>query len=224
MVANTLKTTLPRAGLLADATDETLEELAAIATPLTLPKGEVLFEHGDEGDSLYVISSGSLEVSVVSSEGRKLVLDVMHAGDVLGEIALLDPGRRTAGIAALEKSELLSISRANLARAVEADPQLGLEIARMAARRLRWVSQQLHEQVFLPLPERLARKLIHLSRGEEILKMSQNDLADVVGATRESVSKILSQWRQEGIVDLGRQKVFLRDQAAIQALSRLEDV
>ncbi|MEO9897863.1 MAG: Crp/Fnr family transcriptional regulator [Paracoccaceae bacterium] len=216
--------TLPRAGLLADASDETLEELAAIATPVTLAKGEVLFEHGDDGESLYVISSGSLEISVVSSEGRKLVLDVMHSGDVLGEIALLDPGRRTAGIAALERSELLSITRGNLVRAVDADPQLGLEIARMAARRLRWVSQQLHEQVFLPLPERLARKLIHLSRGEDVLKMSQNDLADFVGATRESVSKILSQWRQEGIVDLGRQKVFLRDQAAIQALSRLEDV
>ena len=222
MTAHDTVITLPRAGLLADASEETLSELAAIAHPMSLNKGQVLCEQGDDGDSLYVIRSGALEISVVSAEGRKFLLEVMHAGDVIGEIALLDPGKRTATVTALEASEIISISRGDLTRAVQEDPMLGLNIATMVARRVRWVSSQLHEQVFLPLPERLARKLLHLSRGEDTLKISQNDLADFVGATRESVSKILSNWKHEGIVDLGRQKIILLDDEALQILSRTE--
>jgi CRP-like cAMP-binding protein len=100
---------------------------------------------------------------------------------------------------------------------------LGLELARMAASRLRWVSQQLHEQVFLPLPARLARKLLHLAPEENTtLHMSQNELADFVGATREAVSKTLKHWEQDGVIALGRQKVTISDNSALKALSGID--
>lgn len=217
--------TLPRAGLLADASDRTLRELAEIAQPVSYDKGAILMEQGEEGDSLYVVQSGRLEVSVVSSDGRKLLLEMFQRGDVIGEIALLDPGIRTATITAADDANLLRISRPDLIRAVELDPLLGLDIAAMAARRLRWVSQQLHEHVFLPLPQRLARKLLHLCKGSEtVLAMSQSDLAEFVGATREAVSKTLSGWRTEGIVDLGRQKVILVDREALETLAQVDTI
>jgi CRP-like cAMP-binding protein len=214
---------LPRKGMFNEATDQTLAAIDAIAQQETLKPGNVLCEQGDDGDSMYFIEDGTLEVSVLSSEGRKLFLDVMNPGDYVGEIALLDPGPRTATLTARSSVRLLRISRNDLQLAIADDPMLGLELARMAASRLRWVSQQLHEQVFLPLPARLARKLLHLAPEENTtLHMSQNELADFVGATREAVSKTLKHWEQDGVIALGRQKVTISDNSALKALSGID--
>ena len=195
----------------------------AVATLQTLEPGDILCEQGEEGDTLYLIEEGTLEVSVLSSDGRKLFLDVMSEGGYVGEVALLDPGERTATLSARTKAKILCVSRQGLERAVEDNPQLGLELARMAASRLRWISQQLHEHVFLPLPARLARKLLHLtSETEPTLRMSQNELADFVGATREAVSKTLKHWEQDAFIKIGRQKVIIEDFEALRALSVTE--
>lgn len=214
---------LPRTGFFDSASDKTMAAFDALATAQTLNSGDVLCEQGEQGDTLYLIEEGTLEVSVLSSEGRKLFLDVMNAGDYVGEIALLDPGERTATISARTTTQVLCISRNDLEAASDENPFLGLELARMAARRLRWISQQLHEQVFLPLPARLARKLLHLASEEKsTLRMSQNELADFVGATREAVSKTLKHWEQDEVIKLGRQKVKVQDFEALRALSGID--
>jgi CRP-like cAMP-binding protein len=214
---------LPRSGFFESASDRIMKAFDALATDQKLSPGDILCEQGEDGDTLYLIEEGTLEVSVLSSDGRKLFLDVMHAGDYVGEIALLDPGERTATLSARTAVRLLCISRADLEMATRDDPDLGLELARMAAKRLRWVSQQLHEQVFLPLPARLARKLMHLTaEASPILRMSQNELADFVGATREAVSKTLKHWEQDDVIQIGRQKVIVQDFDALRTLSNID--
>lgn len=222
-MTETSKNRLPRTGFFDSASDETMAAFDALATVQTLDPGDVLCEQGDDGNTLYLIEDGTLEVSVLSSEGRKLFLDVMNPGDYVGEIALLDPGVRTATISARTTARILCINRDDLEAASEASPFLGLELARMAARRLRWISQQLHEQVFLPLPARLARKLLYLASEEKnTLRMSQNELADFVGATREAVSKTLKHWEQDDVIKLGRQKVIVHDFEALRILSGVD--
>lgn len=222
-MTGTTKHRLPRTGFFESASDQMMEAFAALATDQTLAPGDVLCEQGEEGDALYLVEDGMLEVSVLSSDGRKLFLDVMNAGDYVGEIALLDPGERTATLSARIPTRILCFARKDLETATQSDPLLGLELARMAAQRLRWISQQLHEQVFLPLPARLARKLIHLtSEDKPTLRMSQNELADFVGATREAVSKTLKNWEQDSVIELGRQKVIVLDFDALNALSGID--
>jgi CRP-like cAMP-binding protein len=88
------------------------------------------------------------------------------------------------------------------------NPELGIEMLRLAGQRMRWMGQQLQDQVFLPLPIRLAQKILYLAGGngtaEDTVKLSQSELAEFVGATRESVSKTLAVWKRDGIIDLGR--------------------
>ena len=223
MIETTSTTRLPRTGIFSGTNDRTMATFEAIARPETLSAGQVLFEQGDEGDSLYFVEAGSLEVSVLSSEGRKLYLELMRAGDIFGEIALLNPGPRTATVTAREQTQVQRIARSFLVEACLEDPQLGLEVAGIAGRRLRSISTQFHEQVFLPLPARLARKLLHLvTVGDPTLRLSQNDLADFIGATREAVSKTLKHWEHNGVISLGRQKVIVNDFDALQALSEID--
>lgn len=197
--------------------------LEPFATPLALEAGDVLFAQGDAGDAMYVVERGALEVSVASRSGRKLALDVARAGALLGEIALFDQGPRTASVAALEDSRLACIRAADVYDGVMRDPALARDLLRFAGAQLRRFNLQLHEQVFLPLSVRLARKLLHLTdRGDmssKTLAMSQSDLAEFVGATRESVSKTLSQWRRDGIVDVNRSALVVRDRAALRLIA-----
>ena len=117
----------------------------------------------------------------------------MSKGDLLGEIALFDPGPRTASAMATEPTHLLKIRNGDVIAAVRSNPELGIDLIRLAGERLRWMNLQIGEQAFVPIAARLARKILYLldeSDGVEhdVLPMSQANLAEFVGATREAVS------------------------------------
>ncbi len=215
--------TLPQTGFLFDASQGLREILEALATEVVLEKGDVLFDHGDDGDALFAVISGQLEVSVVSEDGRKLVLDIMRPGALLGEIALFDPGPRTATVAAIEPSVLGRLKNGDLTKAIHSIPELGIDLLRLAGRRMRWMSGQIGDQVFLPLPSRLARKVLYLTSGgtdrKDALKISQAQLADFVGATREAVSKILAEWKRAGVVEPVRGGMSVKDRDALHNLA-----
>lgn len=186
------------------------ERLRAIlesqAVDVYLETGEVLFELGDEGDALYAIVSGALEISTLSASGRKLSLDLMRAGAMFGEIALFDPGERTATATAVEPSHLRRLRNRDVIAQLREHPELAGDMLRLAGQRMRWMTAQLNEQVFLPVPVRLARKLLYLTRTDQtsLLALSQSELAEFVGATREAVSKTLSNWRKAGLIEISR--------------------
>lgn len=207
----------------AGASDALKDLMSDIGTEQLLQPGEALMEQGDIGDTLYVVLSGALEVSVVSSDGRKLSLNVAHKGDVLGEIALFDPGPRTANVTARELSRIRGIKNADVMAALDRSPELGREMIALAGKRMRWMGAQLSEQVFLPLPARLARKVMHLTAhnpdARPVLTLSQLELAEFAGASREAVSKTLSGWTKEGHITLTRGKLQVQNKGALQEIA-----
>lgn len=218
--------TLPEAGFLLNASPALRRMLGALAREVVLRPGEVLFEQGDDGDALFAILEGALEISVTSEDGRKLALDKMTAGDLLGEIALFDPGPRTATVTAIVESRLLKIRNADVIAAIRGAPDLAEDLIRLAGERMRYMSRQIGEQVFLPIAARLARKVIYLvdetNDGDEMLRISQANLAEFVGATREAVSKTLSEWKREGVVDLGRGTLEVTDRETLERIADLD--
>lgn len=202
-----------RSALLRGASETLRESLARLARPVSLADGEYLFHQGDPGDALFVIRTGQIEVSVLSGDGRKLTLNTMGAGEVFGEIALLDQGPRTATVMALGPAELTCVTRADVMAEVRANPDLGIEIMALAGARLRWISSRYKERVFEPLNVRLARRLLLLAQGSgaEGVRISQDDLAAHVGATRVAVANILGEWRRAGVVRPGRGSIAVTD-------------
>ncbi len=210
----------PQIGFLSDASPDLKRILISLCTDIQLQQGEILFEQGDDGDALYVILSGALEFSVLSEDGRKLSLDVMRTGALFGEISLFDPGPRTASVIALEPCCLARVRNPDILKAVKDTPELAVDLIRLAGQRMRWMNLQLSEQVFLPVSTRLARKILHLTGPEGTqLNLSQSELAEFVGATREAVSKTLSGWRKADVVQATRGGLKLLDRAALETLA-----
>ncbi|MFK7868656.1 MAG: Crp/Fnr family transcriptional regulator [Roseobacter sp.] len=220
--------TLPKTGFLSQASEELTELLESVSTEFSLEEGEVLFEQGDEGDALYAIVTGSLEFSILSREGRKLSLDVMRPGALFGEIALFDPGMRTATVTALEPARVRGVKNADVLAAIRKAPSLGIDMIQLAGERMRWMSSQINEQVFLSMPARLARKILYLTvDGSEqlsTLTLSQSELAEFVGATREAVSKTLSLWKRAGVIEASRGGLKVLDRKALQVMADLHQI
>lgn len=206
------------AAFLFDAPEALLRLLETGLRPLHLARGACLFDQGDHDDRLYILDDGLLEVSVLSASGRKLALNQLRPGAVFGEIAIFDPGLRTARIEALSASRLRAIGQRALLDELSRAPDLAADLLRLAGRRMRWMSRQVEDHVFLPPAARLAGKMLYLADDDGQIAMSQAQLADYVGVTREVVSKTLANWRRDGIVDVTRGRITLRDPDAIEAI------
>ncbi len=191
-------------------------EAAAVRT--TLRSGEVLFSQGDPGDSFYVIEHGEIEISVLANDGRKLALDILRDGEVFGEIALFG-GERTATAAALADCVLRQIRRADVLATLRRKPDLALDFIEALCDRLRSLSRKLEERAFLPVPVRLANRLLYLDAklgAAGRVTVSQADLADFVGATREGVAKVLAVWRSRNWVAVSRGSIEILERAALE--------
>ena len=186
---------------------------------VTLEVQQDLFRQGDVANALFWLETGGLEVSVLSADGRKLSVNAMTAGTIFGEIGLFDAGPRSATVTATAKSRVLRLKREILVAEMRSDPDLAMEVVKLCIDRLRWVNIQLEEQAFQPLPVRLARRVLYLLEkvGEErTLPVSQAMLSEHVGATREAVAKVISEWKADGIVSSGRGKIIVDNLTALQ--------
>jgi CRP/FNR family transcriptional regulator, cyclic AMP receptor protein len=207
--------------ILSVASQELREAMEAVATRTALPAGQVLFSHGEPGDAVYVIERGEIEISVHSVDGRKLALDVLRDGEVFGEIALFG-GARTATATAQTDCVLRKIRRADVLSTLRRQPGLALDFIDLLCERLRRLSDKLEERSFLPVSARLANRLLYLDAklghtGNGV-SVSQSDLADLVGATREAVAKTLAVWRANDWVALSRGSIRIVDRAALEGL------
>ena len=208
--------------ILSAATQELRRLIENTAVRTSLVAGEVLFSQGEAGDSLYVVETGEIEISVHSLDGRKLALDLLRGGEVFGEIALFG-GQRTANATALSDSRLRRIRRADVLEALRHRPELALEFIDILCERLRALSLKLEERTFLPVPVRVASRLLYLDgklggAGGEV-PVSQADLADFVGATREAVAKTLAVWRARKWVTLARGSVRIVERSALEGVA-----
>jgi CRP-like cAMP-binding protein len=184
--------------------------LSDLAREATLSTNEVLFVAGDPGDSMYAILEGSLKVAVISAEGSEQLLAILGPGHVVGEMALLDGEPRSATVQAIKTSRVARIDKADFDRFADANPAVYRHMLALVSQRLRQANDVLAARSFLPLPGRVAVALLQLGEtfGKELpddrllvhYKVSQADLAGMVGAARENVSRILNTWKRDGLI------------------------
>ncbi len=185
-----------------------------------LTKGEVLFTEGDPGDKLYVIESGKLKLAHAATDGRESILAVLGAGEMLGELSLFDPGPRTATAVAVTSSKVLSMGHEALLPWLVGRPDLAVALLAALARRLRRTNEALADLVFSDVPGRVAKALLDLGSkfGEESAdglvvrhELTQEELAQLVGASRETVNKALADFSQRGWIRIEQRSVTLLD-------------
>lgn len=194
-----------------------LAKLAAFARERPMRAGEVLFRRGDRESFMLAVIAGTVQVSLPSAEGREHILAIFHPGDVLGEIALLDGRPRTADALARSDGRLLVFERRDLLPVLRTAPELTLSLMELLCARLRRTSDQVEEQSFLDLSTRLARALLRMADATGLVGATQRDLAELVGATRESVNRRLRDWEDAGTLELGKGAARIRDMAAMRA-------
>jgi len=210
-----------------------LDLLLQATTTKTLKPKDVLCRKGDPGNQLYGILSGSLKVTTTGTDGKDVMFGLMGAGEIIGEIALLDGEERSATVTAVEKTELLTLDRRELIPFLETNPSAAIGLAGVLAARVRQLSDRAEDRQTMPLPGRIAKRLISLSLqygkhpivgGPVEVRMPQQDLADLVGTTRESVNKQLRAWEEEGIVELGRGRVVLKRPESLEAVTAMFEI
>ena len=202
-----------------------LDESAAssLRTSMTLVKlrkGQSLFKEGDDGDHLYVISNGKVKLGTKSPDGRENLLMILGPGDMFGELSLFDSGPRTATATAVTDSKLLSLGQSKVIPWVREHPEVSLHLLSRLASRLRRTNEVVGDLVFSDVPGRVAKALIDLGvkfgkQKPEGLHVShdltQEELAQLVGASRETVNKALADFAQRGWIRLEARSVVVLD-------------
>ena len=219
---------LAQAALLSSLTEVELDELAAVARTVQMTSGQPLFRKGDEGTQFYVIVRGVIRISTISAGGRETLLNLLRAGETFGEIALLDGGPRTADAVAHEASELLMIERRELLPFLDRHPEGVRRMLAAVCERLRWVSQLYEDSTFLDLPRRLAKRLLLLAKlfgrpssegGTRIaLQLSQQDLAALMGVTRESINRQMKLFAAQGLINLDEDFIVITDVPGLEKI------
>jgi len=217
-----LLTFLKRVPLLADLNDAALAMLARVSRVQKIPKGVTLFDQDDEGNAAYIVRAGSIAIVLNTPDGRELVINEMRAGDCFGELALLTDAPRSASAVAGEASELVVIPHEEFLAELEREPKLVRQLIGLIAERLRVSSERERALAFLDAPARLARMLLQLDRAsskEGVVRMAQEELAQRIGATRQTTAKILGQWRRKGWIITGRGRIVVLDRAALRQVT-----
>ncbi|HLG69549.1 MAG TPA: Crp/Fnr family transcriptional regulator [Chloroflexota bacterium] len=187
---------------------EDLEELARTTRTRTYERGDIIFHKDDPGYTLYVIVSGAVKISVSSSEGDEIILAILTRGQFFGEMALFDEQPRSADAETIQPSEVLTVQREDLLRLLEKRPRMAItQLLKLLAQRLRATDELLQDAAFLDIPSRLAKRLLDLAaaHGEKTpsgtkinLRLTQQDLASMIGARRENVNRALAYYQSRG--------------------------
>jgi CRP/FNR family transcriptional regulator, cyclic AMP receptor protein len=210
------------------------EELTALISRAHVKQyapGETIFLMGSPGDSMMAVLSGSIRISIPSPEGKEIVLTVLHPGEILGEIALLDGKGRSADARAMNETSYLAVlNRRDVMSFLDRHPRAWSALVEVLCERLRRTDEQFIEVAFLQVPIRLAKAMLRLTDQHTDAKLrseihlSQRELGSMIGATRESVNKCLGDWQQRGVVRIEGSAIKIRNREALDDLAELTDV
>ncbi|HEX5365076.1 MAG TPA: Crp/Fnr family transcriptional regulator [Acidimicrobiales bacterium] len=208
--------------LFADLTPEELQRLADASTLEDLRRGDVVFHEDEQADTLYVVSSGRVAISKRSVDGRESVVALMEPGELFGEMGLFEPLGRSAEARALEPSQLLAIGYEPIRRVYTERPELLWGVVALLAGRLRTMDVALADSVFLDVTGRTAKRLVEMAAGSDefTLPVTQEELAAMVGASRERVNKAIASFVRLGWIEQSDRRYRITDRAQLERRAR----
>ncbi len=218
-----------RAPLFSALDDESAELLLAQMLSTRLERGDVLFREGEQGDSLYVIGEGKVKLGRTSADGRENLIAILGPGEMFGELSLFDPGSRTMTATAVAETQLMGLSNDSLTSLLSGRPEVSKALLAALAKRLRRTNEHLADLVFTDVPGRVAKALLDLAHrfGRPVEEgimvahdLTQEELAQLVGASRETVNKALADFATRGWLKLEARAVLLLDVERLKRRSR----
>jgi len=202
-----------------------LDQLCRYAKYTTFKRGAMIAAKGDTGNNLFAVLSGTVKISSSSPDGRNAILNLIGPGEIFGEIAVLDGAPRSADAIANTNCELYIIDRRDFLPFVRSQPALAMKFIELLCARLRWTSQQVEQVILRNLPGRLANALIGLTEKRKLdsanrtIAITQQEVSEMVGMTRESINKQLRAWSARNWVRLEHGAIVVLDSASLRDLA-----
>jgi len=224
---------LSRCGLLVGVPKELLAMLLLAGSRKHLEAKDVVFNRGEAGSKIYFIMDGGVKVSTLSHEGQEIIFDVLVTGDFFGEMSLFDDKPRTGTVTTLVPTTLFTLGKTEFLGSLEKSPAISIRLIRTLVGRLRMMDSFIEDVIFLDAAERIAKRVIALARmfgrpgeGDEIridLRVSQQELANLVGITRESVNKQFREWEKSGVIAVDKGCLILSQPQFLETLVARND-
>jgi len=217
--------TLRRVPLFAQLSEDDLARVAAMVRERPYPRHSVIVFEGDPGDALFIVAAGQVKVVLIGEDGREVILAVLESGDCFGELALIDDEPRSAHVIAMDDARLLVLRRDDFQQALEGHPRLALALLRTLSRRLRRADDQIGALVLLDVYSRVARVLLELANGSPegdlVRRVTHATIAQMIGSTRETVSRTLRELADHGLIEASSRGIRLADLTALRAAAKL---
>jgi CRP/FNR family transcriptional regulator, cyclic AMP receptor protein len=204
---------------------DALDQLCRYAKQVTLKRGATIFSKGDPGNSLYAVISGTVKISISSPEGRNAILNLIGPGGVFGDMAVLDGQARSADATANTNCEIYVIDRRDFLPFMRSQPALAMKFIELLCARLRRTSDQVEQVILQDLPGRLASALLGLTEkttaesDRRTIAITQQEISEMVGMTRESINKQLRAWSARNWVRLEHGAIIVLDDEPLRELA-----
>ncbi|HHX73399.1 MAG TPA: Crp/Fnr family transcriptional regulator [Firmicutes bacterium] len=202
-----------------------LEMVADVMVARFYPKGTILFLEGDRGEALYVIASGRVKISKSSADGREQILHILGSGDIFAEVVLFDRGPYPATAEAAEDTHCWLLHNTAMEQLLQAQPMLAIKLLRVMSRRLRQAQILIRDLALHDVYGRMAGLLLRLLKREGKphkkgiildLQLTRQEMASMIGTSRETVARVLSRFQKDGILLLEKQKIIILDAEQLQ--------
>ncbi len=216
---------LKQVSFFADLADEDIRELMAVARRRTFRSGEVIFHRDDPGQVLYVIKEGKVKICLTSPDGQEVALVVFGKGECFGELAMFGGLPRSADAITLERVECYTLQRSDFHNAIMKNPKIAIQVLEELAKRLRNTDQMVENLIFLDVYGRVAKKLLELADTHGVksedgvridVRLTQQELASMVGASRESVNKVIGYFTDKNFISTDKHRITLHRTAELK--------
>jgi CRP/FNR family cyclic AMP-dependent transcriptional regulator len=209
-------TVLKSVPMFASFTPEELRALATMVMRRSVPRGSAVMHEGDPVDSLYIVISGRLKVMMGEADGKETILSILGPGEFFGEMGLIDDNPRSASVRAIEPCELLAVSKGAFRKCLVENSALAMAVMRVLVRRLREADRKIGSLAMLDVYGRVARLLLDMSEnvnGRKVVtkRLTKQDIAKMVGASREMVSKVMKDLQMSGYIEVEGSTIVLSD-------------
>jgi CRP-like cAMP-binding protein len=220
---------LVKAGIFQGVEPSAVAALTRQLQPVTFPRGHTVFAEGEPGDRLYIIVSGKVKIGRRSPDGRENLLTIMGPSDMFGELSIFDPGPRTSTATTITEVRAVSMDRDALRSWIRDRPEIAAQLLRVLARRLRRTNNNLADLIFTDVPGRVAKQLLELAQrfghqeGDAMRvthDLTQEEIAQLVGASRETVNKALADFARRGWIRLEGKTVLIQNSERLARLAR----